>query len=60
MENKKCRICKNEKLDIVIDLGNQKITSIFKEYGKHNDNKSYPISLCMCNNCGLIQLNETT
>lgn len=60
MKNKQCRICKNEKLDIVINLGKQKNTSIFKEYGKHNENKSYPIALCMCNNCGLIQLNETT
>lgn len=55
-----CRICSNKKLSTVISLGEQKITSIFKKYGEHNDVNSYPINLCMCENCGLIQLEETT
>lgn len=55
-----CRICGNRNLDIVISLGTQKITSIFKKYGEHNDISEYPIDLCMCSECGLIQLNETS
>ena len=55
-----CRICNCKKLSTVISLGNQKITSIFKKYGEHNTVKSYPINLCMCENCGLIQLEENT
>jgi hypothetical protein len=56
----KCRICSLENLTNVISLGDQKITSIFKKYGEHNDVKSYPVNLSMCENCGLIQLEETT
>jgi dTDP-4-amino-4,6-dideoxygalactose transaminase/GNAT superfamily N-acetyltransferase len=55
-----CRICNSKNLSIVIYLGNQKITSIFKKYGEHNNNDSYPVNLCMCENCGLIQSEETT
>ena len=55
-----CRICNNKDLINVISLGNQKITSIFKKYGDHDKINSYPINLCMCKYCGLIQLEETT
>ena len=55
-----CRICNCKNLITVIYLGNQKITSIFKKYGEHNNISSYPINLCMCENCGLIQTEETT
>jgi methylation protein EvaC len=55
-----CRICNSENLLTVINLGNQKITSIFKKYGEHNNINSYPINLCLCENCGLIQTEETT
>lgn len=55
-----CRICNSKNLTTVISLGNQKITSIFKKYGEHNTTKSYPVNLCMCENCGLIQVEETT
>ena len=56
----KCRICENKNLINVISLGDQKITSIFNKYKKHHEIKSYPLNLCMCENCGLIQLEETT
>ncbi len=55
-----CRICKNINLVSIINLGNQKITSIFKKYGHHDENRCYPVNLCMCETCGLVQLEETT
>ena len=55
----KCRICKNKNLEIVISLGHQKNTSIFPKYGNIL-NKTYPIDLVLCSDCGLLQLNETT
>ena len=60
MKKIECRICDSKNLSTVISLGNQKITSIFKKYGEHDDVKSYPVNLCICENCGLIQLEETT
>ena len=53
-----CRICKSNDLHLVISMGNQKITSIFPLYGKDNEIPSTPVNLCMCNICGLIQLEE--
>lgn len=60
MKTYECRICNSKNLTTVISLGEQKITSIFKKYGEHNNTKSYLINLCMCENCGLIQVEETT
>jgi GDP-D-mannose dehydratase len=60
MKTLTCRICNSLKLSTVISLGDQKITSIFSKYGEHNNVKSYPVNLCICENCGLIQLEETT
>ena len=56
---KKCRICKNNDLLDVISLGEQYITSRFPEYGDFSTPKT-SIVLCMCQQCGLIQLRETT
>lgn len=54
-----CRICKNDNLVNVISLGEQVITSRFPVYGDFSTPKTN-IVLCMCQNCGLIQLRETT
>jgi GDP-mannose 4,6-dehydratase len=54
-----CRICNNNNLVDVIDLGEQIITSRFPIYGDYSTPKT-PIVLCMCQDCGLIQLRETT
>ena len=54
-----CRICKNANLQDVISLGEQYITSRFPNYGNFSTPKT-PISLCICNLCGLVQLRETT
>jgi GDP-mannose 4,6-dehydratase len=54
-----CRICKNNNLIDVISLGYQYITSRFPLYGDFSTPKT-PIVLCMCKECGLLQLRETT
>ena len=54
-----CRICKNTELKDVISLGEQYITSRFPIYGDFSTPKT-SIVLCMCQQCGLIQLRETT
>ena len=54
-----CRICKNGNLIDVITLGEQVITSRFPLYGDYTTPKT-PVSLCMCQDCGLLQLRQTT
>lgn len=54
-----CRICKSCDLIDVISLGEQTITSRFPVYGDFSTPKT-PIILCMCTECGLIQLRQTT
>lgn len=54
-----CRICKSAHLQNVIALGEQYITSRFPVYGDFSTPKT-SITLCMCKDCGLIQLSETT
>ena len=54
-----CRICKSGELIDVISLGEQSITSRFPNYGDFST-PTTPIHLCMCQECGLIQLRETT
>jgi len=58
-EIKNCRLCKNENLSMVISLGEQIITSRFPVYGDFTTPKT-PIDLCKCNDCGLLQLKQTT
>ena len=54
-----CRICKNPILVDIIDLGEQIITSRFPLYGDLST-PSTPICLCLCENCGLVQLKQIT
>lgn len=54
-----CRLCKSNDLKIVISLGEQIITSRFPVYGDNSTPKT-PIDLCLCKNCGLLQLYQTT
>lgn len=54
-----CRICNNSDLVDVISLGEQYITSRFPVYGDFTTPKT-SIVLCRCQQCGLIQLKETT
>ena len=54
-----CRICKDSNINTVISLGEQIITSRCPIYGDYSTPKT-PIDLCKCNNCGLLQLKQTT
>ena len=54
-----CRICQSTELDTVIDLGSQYITSRFPIYGDFTTPKT-DIQLCICNECSLLQLVQTT
>ena len=54
--NKNCRICNSTNLKNVIDLGNQALTGVFIEDGKSVG--KYNMSLSMCQDCGLTQINE--
>jgi SAM-dependent methyltransferase len=53
-----CYICKTATKP-VISLSNQKNTSLFPKYGEHEKEITYPILLSLCENCGLVQLNNT-
>lgn len=55
VECKICRVCQNEHLEDVINMGNQIITSRFPLYGDYST-PSTPIVLCLCKICGLLQL----
>jgi GDP-mannose 4,6-dehydratase len=54
-----CRLCGSTDLKIVISLGEQYITSRFPVYGDFSTPKT-PIDLCVCKNCRLLQLLQTT
>jgi GDP-mannose 4,6-dehydratase len=54
-----CRICKNNDLIDVIDLGEQIITSRFPLYGDFST-PSTPIVLSLCRQCSLVQLKYST
>ncbi len=54
--NKNCRICNSANLKNVIDLGNQALTGVFIEDGESVG--KYNMSLSMCQDCGLTQINE--
>lgn len=54
--NKKCRVCKSENLKQVINLDNQALTGVFVEDGKSVE--KFNMSLSMCLDCGLTQINE--
>jgi len=54
-----CRICGSTDLKTVISLGEQYITSRFPTYGDYTTPKT-PIDLCVCKECRLLQLTQTT
>jgi len=54
-----CRICKSKELLNIFCLGKQSITSRFPKYGDFTTPVT-SITLDLCDNCGLLQLRETT
>lgn len=59
MDITSCRICKSNNLSDVINLGEQYITSRFPKYGDWSTSKT-PITIDKCQDCGLVQLKQTT
>lgn len=57
-ETKKCRICKSDKLESVLSLGDQYLTGVFP---KNKDEKitKGPLDLTWCKECGLLQLKHS-
>ena len=55
---KNCRACKSKKIKHVYSLGNQSLTGIFPNSKKSKISKGN-LSLCMCTNCSLLQLEYT-
>lgn len=55
---KSCRICKNQSIKEILDLGEQPFANTLL---KNLDGKEgfYPLSLSWCPNCNLVQLNHT-
>ena len=54
-----CRICNCPDLINIIDLGSQVITSRFPPFGDFTT-PSVPLQLCICEDCYLLQLRDTT
>lgn len=55
-----CRICKNDKLINFLSLGLQPLANGFiRAEDLSKKEKFYPLTLCLCTNCGLVQLRET-
>jgi hypothetical protein len=52
----KCRICRSNKIEIVLSLGNQYLSEF-----RRDDQKpfSFPLDLMLCDNCGQVQLGES-
>ena len=58
MKIKKCRSCKSEKLTFAFSLGSQSLTGVFPPKKSTNVSKGN-LSLCFCENCKLLQLNDS-
>ena len=54
--NKCCRICNSSNLTEVINLGEQALTGVFVKDGRTVE--KFNMSLSMCDDCGLVQINE--
>ena len=59
-----CRVCENQQLNLILDLGNLAFTGIFPKT-KSEDVPTGPLTLVKCretttyDSCGLVQLKET-
>jgi len=55
----KCRGCKSEKINLVLDLGNQPWCNDFLTEERVGTEEKYPLRLCYCEDCELLQLDHT-
>jgi|TARA_B100001105_G_C22375834_1_gene437168 SAM-dependent methyltransferase len=60
MKLKNCRICKGNSLTDYLNLGLMPAADAFiKEEYKYLNDPVYPLEVCLCNDCGISQLNFT-
>lgn len=55
---KECRICNSKNISKLINLGNQPLANSLKNKSNSSE-KFYPLQICQCNDCSVIQLTET-
>lgn len=55
---KQCRICNSNNISPLINLGNQPLANNLKK-GYSSSEDCYPLQICQCKNCSVIQLTET-
>tara|TARA_R100001594_G_scaffold23603_2_gene46244 strand:+ start:1575 stop:2789 length:1215 start_codon:yes stop_codon:yes gene_type:complete len=55
----KCRGCGSEKINLVLDLGNQPWCNDFLTEERVGKEEKYPLRLCYCEDCELLQLDHT-
>lgn len=53
----KCRSCHSEDIEIIIDFGSQPLANGLVKKDEFEIEKRYPLALCFCRECGLVQLN---
>ncbi len=54
----KCRVCHSQKLQLLLDLGNQPLSGVFPRPEVPDPARS-PLELIQCEDCGLVQLRHT-
>ncbi len=55
----RCRICKNKKLERVLDLGEMSLANAFLDKSQLSQKEiSYPLKVVWCESCGLLQIDE--
>lgn len=55
-----CRICKSNRLQDFLTLGSQPLANGFiRPEDRFKKEKVYPLTLCLCPECGLVQLRDT-
>ena len=54
-----CRGCNSEKIKLILDLGNQPWCNDFLKEEDVGSEQKYPLRLCYCEDCELLQLDHT-
>ena len=59
MKLDRCRICKNKKLERILDLGEMPLANAFLNKNQLSQKEiSYPLRVVWCESCGLLQIDE--
>ncbi len=59
MKLKRCRICKNKKLEKILNLGEMPLANAFLDKNQLSQKEvSYPLRVVWCKLCGLLQIDE--